>query len=370
MFQPQQSARLETKADFLNAQAFPGASVGRILKTGLIVAFLAFTAAQPMLQAQQVIPEAGAQASTSAAPVAAPSGAMPIGTSLIYPEDVLDIYVYDVPELSRDYTVNAAGTITIPLLPKPVRAAGLSPDELARSLEESFRQSGRLSHAQITVFVQQSRRSVVTVEGAVRNPQAVPVIGPTPLIGVISQCGGRSDDAGSTITVTRGDMAMQQLGEQGAHPPSIAKVGFKELLDPNDPTSKFQVWPGDRVSVERAGIFYVLGQVGRPGGYNLKSADEQVSVLQALALAGDLTPIAKEDKAIIIRKDVKAPDGREEIALNLKSILQGSSPDRILKADDILYVPVSGGKRALRTMAGIGTTVAGAAGTAAVYARY
>ena len=163
---------------------------------------------------------------------------------------------------------------------------------------------------------------------------------------------------------------MQQLGREGVHPSPIAKIGFKELNDPNDPASKFQVWPGDRISVERAGIFYVLGQVGRPGGYNLRTADEQVSVLQALALAGDVSPIAKTDKAVIIRKDAKAPDGREEIALNIKSILQGTSPDRILKADDILYVPVSGGKKAMRTMAGIGTLAAGTAATAAIYTRF
>jgi polysaccharide export outer membrane protein len=130
------------------------------------------------------------------------------------------------------------------------------------------------------------------------------------------------------------------------------------------------VWPGDRISVDRAGIFYILGQVGRPGGYNLKSADEQVSVLQALALAGDVSSIAKTDKAFIIRKDSKAANGREEIALNLKNILHGTSPDTVLQADDILYVPASGGKKAARTAGGIGLGLVGAAGNAAIYTRF
>ena len=305
-------------------------------------------------------------------PASAPA-ALPVeatGLTRISPEDVLDVYVYDVPELSRDYTVNSAGSITVPLLPKPVQAAGLSPDELARSLEESFRQSGRLSRPQITVSIKQSRRSVVMVDGAVKTPQAVSVFGRTTLATVLSQCGGRADDAGATITVIRGEQALHDLAQEGGSTSDQVTVEFKQLVDPNDPMSKFEVWPGDRVSVERAGIFYVLGQVARPGGYNLKSANEQVSVLQALALAGDITPIAKTDKAIIIRKDPKAPDGRDQIALNFKSILQGTSPDRILQADDILYVPVSAGKRALRTAGIIGTSVATAAGSAAVYARY
>jgi polysaccharide biosynthesis/export protein len=334
---------------------------------------LALTAALGCLytaSAQDVSPQTAVQGGSNSSSMATASSGVPIGDSLIYPEDVLNVYVYDVPELSRDYPVNSAGTITIPLLPKPVQAAGLSPEELARSLEESFRQSGRLSHAQITVFVQRSRRSIVTVEGAVRNPQAVPVVGPTPLIAVITQCGGRSDDAGNSLTVTRGEIAMQQLEQEGEHPAAVSKVYFKELLNPNDKGSKVKVWPGDRVSVERAGIFYVLGQVSRPGGYNLRSADEQLSVLQAIALAGDVTPIAKSDKAMIIRKDKKAADGREEIALNLKSIIQGTSPDKMLKADDILFIPVSGGKKAMRTMGNIGTSIAAGAGSALVYARY
>lgn len=316
----------------------------------------------PAAQDLRVKPEAATEAS---APQPAPVPLGPIGGAIIYPEDVLDVYFFDVPELSRDYTVDTGGSITVPLLAKPVRAAGLTADQLARSLEESFRQSGRLSHPQITVTVKQSRRSVVTVEGAVKSPQAVPVIGATPLITVLSLCGGRSDDAGTMVTVTRSELAMHEMAKRGATPAPTEKVQYKQLADPNNPVSKVEVWPGDRVSVERAGLFYVLGQVGRPGGYNLKSADEQVSVLQALALAGDVTGVA-QNKAMLIRKDAAAPDGRREIALNLKSILQGHSPDRTLQADDILYIPASGGKKAMHTVAGIGTTAA----SAAIYTRF
>jgi polysaccharide export outer membrane protein len=282
----------------------------------------------------------------------------------------LDVYVYDVPELSREYTVNGAGTITVPLLPNPVQAAGLSPDQLSRSLEETFRKTGRLSHPQVTVSVKQSRSSVVTVEGAVKSPQAVPVTGRTRLLIVLTQCGGRADDAGSTITVTRSDLALHELAQEGVPASRNATVEFKKLIDPSDPTSKFEVWPGDRVSVEHAGLFYVLGQVSRPGGYNLKSADEQVTVLEALAIAGDATPVAKVEKTMILRKNPKAPNGHMEIALNVKQILAGRTPDSILRADDILYVPSSKVKYAIRGLGMAGQAMASAAGSAVVYARF
>ena len=276
------------------------------------------------------------------------------------------MYVYDVPELSREYIVNSAGNVTVPLLPKPVRAAGLSPDQFARALEHSFRQAGSLSRPQITVTVKQSRRSVVTVEGAVKSPQVVPVIGRTQLLSVLSQCGGLADDHGSTVTVSRGALAMHDLAVEGGQATPTVTVELKKLMDGNDPMSQFAVWPGDRVSVERAGIFYVLGQVGRPGGYNLTSAKEQVTILEALAIAGDITFVAKGSKAVIIRKDPTAPTGRKEIALNLGHILAGRSPDQVLQSNDILYVPASGGKRAIRTLASVPAGVV----TAAMYSRF
>jgi polysaccharide export outer membrane protein len=285
---------------------------------------------------------------------------------LIYPEDVLDVYVYDVPELSREYIVNSAGNVTVPLLPKPVPAAGLSPDQFARALEQSFRQAGSLSRPQITVTVKQSRRSVVTVEGAVKSPQVVPVVGRIQLLSVLSQCGGLADDHGSTVTVTRGALALHDLTAEGGPGTPTVTVELKKLMDGNDPMSHFAVWPGDRVSIEHAGMFYVLGEVGHPGGYNLRSAQEQVTVLEALAIAGDVTFIAKKSKAIIIRKNSTAPNGRNEIPLDIAHILAGRSADPVLQTNDILYVPASGGKRAMRTLASVPAGVM----TSATYSRF
>jgi polysaccharide export outer membrane protein len=286
---------------------------------------------------------------------------------LIEPEDILDLYVYDVPELSRDYAVNSAGSVSVPLLPKPIQAAGLSPDQFARALEESFRQAGALSRPHITVTVKQTKRSVVTVEGAVKTPQAIPVIGRTKLLSVISQCGGLADDAGGAATITRGPLAPHDATQDGSTTVSVVTVDLRKLMDGVDSASQLDVWPGDRVSVGHAGVFYVLGEVNHPGGFGLKSAQEQVTVLQALAIAGDATSVAKKSKAVIIRKDSSAPNGRLEIALNVPEIIAGRSPDHILQANDILYVPASGGKKAAHAFTQTLTTVAGGAGTAVVY---
>jgi polysaccharide biosynthesis/export protein len=344
-------------------------TVGQPLVTQIALAFalvLAVAGLRP-LEAQGPAQNSTSSSSTPPSTTAKTLPAVVSGGYLIEPEDILDLYVYDVPELSRDYLVSSAGSVTVPLLPKPVQAAGLSPDQFAGALEENFRQAGSLSHPHITVTVKQTKRSVVTVDGAVKTPQSVPVIGQTSLIAVLSQSGGLADDAGSTATITRGPLAPHDSGPASGTTLPVVSVNLKKLMDGGDSSPQLDVWPGDRVSVEHAGVFYVMGEVNHPGGFGLKSAQEQVTVLQALAIAGDTTSVAKKNKAVIIRKDAAAANGRREIALNVSDIIAGRSPDNALQANDILYIPSSGGKRAAHAIAQTVQTVAGGGGTAIVY---
>jgi polysaccharide export outer membrane protein len=323
---------------------------------------------QAILKAQDPLqrPKSPPPAAALSTPATAPSPAPVTDEYLINPGDVLDVYVYDVPELSHSYAVNPSGVVIVPLLPKPVQAAGLTPDQLARAMEESFRQSGRLRHPEIAISIKQSRSRSVAVEGAVKNPAVLALDWRTKLVDVITQCGGLADDAGINASITRGPLALRDLAMEGGVATPTLTVELNRVLDVKDPASTIEVWPGDRVNVERAGVYYVMGEVSRPGGYTLRNGRDQLTVLRALAIAGDATGVAKKSKAMIIRKDSKAPNGRDEINLDLKNILTGKSPDPILQADDILFVPGSGGKKALHTLAGVPATVVGGAASTAV----
>jgi polysaccharide biosynthesis/export protein len=346
------------------------------VESGAVTVLLVVAIGVSFAKAQDLQPQAPVQRATangSDAETAIPSASTLQPTTfdeyVINPEDVLEVYIYDVPELSRDYAVNAVGKVTVPLLPNSVQAAGLTTEQFARFLEQTFRQTGRLSHPQVTVAVKQSKRSVVTVEGAVKSPQVLRVFGRTRLVSIIAQCGGLADDAGSTATIRRGARGAPDPASGSGFTSPAVTVELKKLMDDNDPTSQLEVWPGDRVTVEHAGVFYVLGEVNRPGGYNLKSAQEQVTILEALSIAGDVTSVAKKTKTKIIRRDATAASGRREVAINVKDILAGRSPDQVLQANDIVYVPASSGKRALHTFTATTTTIAGTAGSSVVYRR-
>ena len=78
----------------------------------------------------------------------------------------------------------------------------------------------------------------------------------------------------------------------------------------------------------------VLGEVARPGSFTI--SNEKVNVLEALAMAGDMTIYGVRDDVKLIREDI---NGRREIInLNLNNAEIVTSPYYYLKQNDILYV--------------------------------
>ena len=73
---------------------------------------------------------------------------------VIGPDDMLNVYVLDVPELSRDYRVSAAGTLTIPVLANPIDAAGSTLAQLSKLLSQELKTQGLVSDPHITLTVQ------------------------------------------------------------------------------------------------------------------------------------------------------------------------------------------------------------------------
>ena len=123
------------------------------------------------------------------------------------------------------------------------------------------------------------------------------------------------------------------------------EINLKELLESPDPRNNVIVYPGEIVKVARAGIVYVVGEVKKPGGFLLKT-NENISVLQALALGEGLTHTAASSKARIIRTSEQSGK-RTEIPVDLGQLLSGKASDPLLHARDILFVPNSGAKSAL-----------------------
>jgi polysaccharide export outer membrane protein len=119
---------------------------------------------------------------------------------------------------------------------------------------------------------------------------------------------------------------------------------LKNLLESRGQSDNVLIYPGDIITVPRAGIVYVVGEVKKPGGF-LMNTNAQLSVLQALALAEGLTPTSAKKDARIIRTS-QATGKRMEIRIDLGRVLAGKAPDPLLHSKDILFVPNSASKTA------------------------
>jgi polysaccharide export outer membrane protein len=266
----------------------------------------------------------------------------------IGPDDLLDISVFDVPDLSRTVRVSASGDISLPLLGS-VAVAGQTPEELETSLAGELR-ANYMKDPQVTVFVKEMESHGVSVFGAVTKPGVYQIRGAKSLIEVLSMAGGLADDAGDTVTiVTGGEIQSAPQAAAGTNTPQQAalsmEVNIDELLGSDDAKSNVLVFPGDVVKVSSAGTVYVVGEVRRPGGFALHS-NASISVLQAISLAEGLTNTAARSQARIIRTD-PATGKRTEIALNLGKVLSGKEADPELEARDIVFVPNSAARSSM-----------------------
>ena len=269
---------------------------------------------------------------------------------VIGPEDVLDIDVFNVQELSNK-TVRVAndGTISLALLGH-VQAAGFTTQQLRKELERRWGQS-YLENPQVTVFVKEFHAQPVSVIGAVDKPGMYELKGPRTLIEILSMAGGLAKlgtAPGRTIVVTRRSGFGEELQPvEGMNLVGADKVeiNLRRLLYSREPGLNIEIRPFDTVSVSRADIVYVVGDVKKAGGFVLADR-ENVTVLQALALAEGLNGTAAKRRARIIRRG--ANGSRTEIPVDLTKILNGKSQDVELAANDVLFVPVSGGKAAAR----------------------
>ena len=300
-------------------------------------------------------------------PRPATSGALPAGhlgqRYVIAKDDLLDVDVVGVQELSREYRVDGDGMMTLPMLSRPVMAAGLTLEQLSQGIRSALLAAGLLSDPQVTVTVKSSPWNTVVLSGAAKKTGVYPVYGQMTLLELLTEAEGLSDDAGNTAIVTRAANAPARPGPnpspERAAPSRPLKVDLRRLWQNGDSSLDVDLFAGDRVMVERAGIVYVMGGVNRAGGFPLSNDEEPMTILRAIALAGNLTREAKPAKAIIIRKAPSAPGGRQEVRVDLKKVLSNQAPDQQLLASDILYVPESGAKRTLDTVinTAVGATI-------------
>lgn len=256
--------------------------------------------------------------------------------------DQVVLHVSDLDDISdKPIRIDPNGYIDLPLA-GPVQAGGLTLDQFKAALAAKL--SKYITSPQISVNLTENQSRPVSVLGAVNNPGVHQLQGPRHLLEVISLSGGIRPDAGSTIIVTRqprfGAVAAPGAKVTLINGYSTANFSLDNLMSSKDPQDNILIEPGDVVSIPKADLIYVVGDVRRAGGFPL-SSHKSVSLLQAVSLAEGLGPNASSKHARILRP---APDGDgtpHEIAVDVGKIFAGKAPDVPLYANDVLFIPNS-----------------------------
>lgn len=236
--------------------------------------------------------------------------------------DLLEITVFDAPELTQRVRVDDRGDIQLALIGE-IHAQDMSPDELQRTIQKRLIDGHLIKNPQVSLFVAEYAGQMAYLTGEVNRPGAYPLLRAHRLSDLISVAGGLSARAGNDVSIRR---------QGGASNPIHV-----DLSDKDDERNNPEIKPGDDITVGQAGIVYVLGDVTKPGGF-LLDRRSTLSVVKAIALAEGTTPSAAITKAKLIRTE---NGERIEIELNLKAMLMSQSPDMPVRANDIIFIPGS-----------------------------
>ncbi len=268
------------------------------------------------------------------------------------PEDLLAIEVYDQDRLSRTLRVSGQGDITMPLV-GVVKVAGLTPQAIEKRLEKLY-DAQFLVNPQITVTVKEFRYERVSVTGAVAKPGTYELIGPRHLLEVLSLAGGLGSQtspipAGDVVNVIRAQRTPDRAGPKNAGTSATSSptaetvvIDLRRLVSGQSPDLNIMVHNGDSVHVPFADTAYVLGAVKKPGNIPVK---ENLTVSQAVALAGGVDPLLGTSKITIMRFDKQGQP--ITIKTNLDSIIARRDPDIPIKGSDVVMINESAIKKAL-----------------------
>jgi polysaccharide export outer membrane protein len=230
------------------------------------------------------------------------------------PGDNIRIVVFRNPDLTLETRVSESGSITYPLI-GAVQLGGLTISAAETKIGDALKEGGFLQQPQVNIVLLQVRGSQVVVLGLVGKPGRFPLeTANMHLSDLLAQAGGISPTGADTIILTgtrEGKPIRREIDIPGI---------FLDRHGEND----IMMAGGDIVYVHRAPMYYVYGEVQRPGSYRLERG---MFVMQALAFAGGPTLRGTERRLRLYRR-------------NADGALEKLSPELTaeVKADDVIYV--------------------------------
>ena len=248
---------------------------------------------------------------------------------VIYAGDLLKVLVFGTQEFAPAVRVSVDGNVQLPLIGL-VPIAGLTVNRAEDLIAQRLSSAGMFVNPQVSIQVTEASLQFATVAGEMHG--IIPISGSRHLLDVLAAAGSMPITASHVVTVLRA----------GAEKPIVVDLG-------TDPTKSAQsdiaILPGDKIIVSRVGVVYVLGAFKNQGAIPLQQ-NSPLTLMQATALSGGAGYEGDFKDLRIVR--TKGLD-RTVVTVDIQKVLRGRSPDPVLEADDIVFLPSSPMKAAIKS---------------------
>jgi polysaccharide biosynthesis/export protein len=236
---------------------------------------------------------------------------------LLAPGDILKTTVFKNPDLSVDVRVSESGSISYPLIGS-VPISGLTLPAAERKIAQMLRDGGFVVNPQVNILLTQAFGNLVSVIGEVNTAgrYSLDAAGGH-LSGMLAAAGGVAQTGGDFVIVTG-----MRNGKPFRREVDIVKMSLS-----GSPADDIELVGGDTLYVNRAPMFYIYGQVQKPGQFRLERG---MTVIQALASGGGVT--GKGTQRGIVRHRRDAGGKVKEDGVNLDDDVQDK---------DVIYVKES-----------------------------
>jgi polysaccharide biosynthesis/export protein len=266
-------------------------------------------------------------------------------------EDLLTVHIYGGTDYNPTARVSLDGTIQLPLI-GGVQVDGLTLHQAEDLIAQKLMKAGMYREPQVSIQVMDSPNLIATVIGEIHG--IVPIIGEKRLYDVLSTVGGGGGGIGAGTTVVIGGGG---LPSTASHIITINRPGLAEPITVDlgtDPAKSrladIPIFPRDTIIVPRVGVVYLLGAFKTQGAIPLQQ-NTPLTLMQVAALSGGPGFEGKTGDLRIIRSVGLT---RQVVRVNIKKVIDGKAPDPVLQADDIIFLPTSSMKAAIKS-GGIGT---------------
>ena len=253
------------------------------------------------------------------------------------PGDQIAIHLFDAADYLPTIRVSIDGSVQLPLIGL-VHVAGLTVHQAEDAIAGRLIGAGMYRNPQVTVQLLESSNQIITVIGEVHA--VVPAVGGNKrLYDVLASAGGLPVTASHLITINRPGQAQPIVVDLGPDP---ARSNFGDV----------PVFSRDTIVVPRVGVVYLLGAFKTQGAIPIQPYSP-LTLMQAAALGSGAGFEGKENDLRIVRT---VGLERKVIRVDLGKVFNGKQPDPVLQADDIVFLPSSAMKAAIKS-GGIGTAL-------------